>query len=270
MTVPRRLENQALALMPPGASLEEPGAAAASVALAERDGRFVVTAEGEPVVTAEGEPVVTAEGEPVSETTDEDHALDLLDARIRAQVALLAPEHIFVHAGAVALAGRAIVLPGFTFTGKTTLTRALVESGATYYSDEFAVIDAAGMVHPYPKPLSIRHRDGSGRTTETPAASLGAGTGRCPVPVGLIAVTRYAPGATLAPEPLVAGAALLALLGHTIPARTRPQQSMAALKAAVQEARAWRSDRGEAEATARAIIAEARADAAQRGATSSA
>ena len=41
------------------------------------------------------------------------------------------------------------------------------------------------------------------------------------------------------------------LLGHTIPARARPAQSMATLKAAIAGATAWRSDRGEAEDAAR-------------------
>jgi hypothetical protein len=156
----------------------------------------------------------------------------------------------------VAVGGRAVVLPGFTHTGKTTLTRALVDAGAVYYSDEFAVIDARGLVHPYPKPLSIRDPDGSGRTTETAAASLGGQTGREPAPLGLIAITEYRPGATLEPVPLSSAAAMLALLGHTIPARTRPEQSMSALRVAVAGAAAWKSDRGEAAQTARAIMAQ--------------
>ncbi len=31
-------------------------------------------------------------------------------------------------------------------TGKTTLVKAMVEAGATYYSDEFAVLDKEGLV----------------------------------------------------------------------------------------------------------------------------
>jgi hypothetical protein len=238
VTVPARLYEGARALTPPGATTFIAGENTAKVAVEERNGTLRVFAGGTPI----------------GMTEDEELALGMLDAQIRAQVALLAPEHIFVHAGVVAVDGEAVLLPGFTFTGKTTLTHALVEAGAVYYSDEFAVIDAAGLVHPYAKPLSIRRREGSGHTTETHADSLGAVTGREPVPVGLIAVTSYRPGATLDPEPLAPGAALLALLGHTIPARTRPEQAMAALKATVQVATAWKSDRGEADVAARAII----------------
>jgi hypothetical protein len=200
--------------------------------------------------------LVHCEGRLIGATSEDEMALGMIDAQIRAQVALLAPEHIFVHAGVVSVGGRAVVLPGFTYTGKTTLTRALVEAGGVYYSDEFAVIDAGGLVHPYPKPLSIRDPDASGRTTETAAAALGGATGREPAAPGLIAITSYRPRATLAPVRLSSAAAMLALLGHTIPARTRPEQSMAALRAAVQGARAWRSERGEAAQAARAIMAE--------------
>ncbi len=238
VSVPARLHAGARALMPPGATTSIAGDVAARVAIEETNGSLKVISDGTAVGATESEAL----------------ALGMLDAQIRAQVALLAPEHIFVHAGVVAVNGRAVLLPGFTYTGKTTLTHALVEAGAAYYSDEFAVLDADGLVHPYPKPLSIRRRDGSGHTTETHPESLGAVTGREPIPAGLIAVTSYRSGATLDPEPLAPGAALLALLGHTIPARTRPQQAMAALKAAVQVAAAWKSDRGEADVAARAII----------------
>lgn len=238
LRVPARLSAGARALAPPGASFSSADSQASTITVDERDGRLHVLA---------GDQVVGS-------TEDEELALGMLDAQIRAQIAVLAPEHIFVHAGVVSVGGRALIMPGFTFAGKTTLTRALIEAGAVYYSDEFAPIDARGLVRPYPKPLSVRHRDGTGRTTETAAARLGGQTGSEAIPVGLVAVISYRPGATLSPEPLAAGAALLALLGHTIPARTRPQQAMATLKAAVQGATAWKSERGEAADAAKTII----------------
>ena len=33
---------------------------------------------------------------------------------------------------------------------------ALIEAGAVYYSDEFAVVDPDGWVYPYPQPLGLR------------------------------------------------------------------------------------------------------------------
>src|SRR5436309_11058754 len=89
-----------------------------------------------------------------------DVALGLLDQQVRLHIAYTARDWIFVHAGTVAVDGRAIVLPGRSFSGKTSLVAALVQTGATYFSDEYAVVDPEGRVHPYPRPLSIRTPDG--------------------------------------------------------------------------------------------------------------
>ena len=75
----------------------------------------------------------------------------LLEYEFEMHVAEQASRRVFVHAGAVGWNGRAIVLPGQTRSGKTTLVAALVRAGATYYSDEYAVIDTQGR--------SIRIRD---------------------------------------------------------------------------------------------------------------
>ena len=60
-------------------------------------------------------------------------------------------ERVFVHAGVVGWKGHAIVIPGRSRSGKTTLVAELVKAGAEYYSDEFAVLDAEGRVHPFPE-----------------------------------------------------------------------------------------------------------------------
>jgi hypothetical protein len=82
-----------------------------------------------------------------------DVALAVLDSQLRMYVASAAPDTIFVHAGVVSHHGKAMVMPAESFGGKTTLVTALVRAGAIYYSDEFAVIDRDGLVHPYAKPL---------------------------------------------------------------------------------------------------------------------
>ena len=84
---------------------------------------------------------------------------------MRAHVALHAPDRIFVHAGR-RRAPRPRARPaGAELLGKTTLVAALVRAGATYYSDEFAPLDADGLVHPYAQPLSLR----DGRVVAQPA-----------------------------------------------------------------------------------------------------
>jgi len=191
---------------------------------------------------------VVVDDDTVVRATDPDGAVRALDAQLRATIALHAPGHVFVHAGVVALGSRAIVLPGSSLAGKTTLVAALIRRGAAYYSDEFAVLDADGLVYPYAKPLSIRGPDG--RATRTPAAALGAVSAGEPAPIGMIAVTAYRPGSDWAPQPISAGAAMLELLQNAIPARTRPEQTMACARAAVSGAEAWSTARGEAEQAA--------------------
>jgi hypothetical protein len=99
------------------------------------------------------------------------------DSAFRLAVAALAPKRIFVHAGVVAWNGAAIVLPGRSMTGKTTLVAELLRAGASYLSDEYAVLDSAGRVHPFQKPLAIR-ADSSIEQVETPPRSVGREVGK--------------------------------------------------------------------------------------------
>ncbi len=180
-------------------------------------------------------------------------AAEALAAHAEPFVAERAPGHLFVHAGVVGWKGRAIVMPGASFAGKTTLVQAWLEAGATYYSDEFAVLDRAGSVHPFARPLSVR--DGStALTRRAPAAELGAETGTTPLPIGLVLVTSYRPGARWRPRRLTAAPTLLALMRHTIAARGNPAHSMPILKQAVSSTMAFASIRGEARALVSAVL----------------
>src|SRR5947207_12547351 len=66
-------------------------------------------------------------------------------------VAEHARRRVFVHAAAVGWKGKAILIPGESMSGKTNLAAEFVRAGATYYSDEYAVLDDHGRVHPYAK-----------------------------------------------------------------------------------------------------------------------
>src|SRR5262249_9794104 len=131
--------------------------------------------------------------------------------------------------------GGAIVIPGRSFTGKTTLVAALVRAGAAYYSDEYAVLDAQGRVYPYPRRLSIRE-DGHPRPRRCTAEALGGRVGSRPLPVRLVAVTGYRPGARWRPRVLPPGHAALALLYNTVPAQRKPAAVLDALQQVVSHA----------------------------------
>lgn len=182
-------------------------------------------------------------------------ALGILDAELRMYIALHAPDHVFVHAGVVGVGERAIVLPGRSFAGKTTLVAALVQAGAEYWSDEYAVLDADGLVHPYPKPLSVRIND-TRETDEQPVESLGGRAGDRPLPVAMIAFTSYRPGAAWALRARTAGEGAVKLLEHSVAARSRPEQVLAAVRRAATGALVLEGDRGDADQAASVLLSQ--------------
>jgi hypothetical protein len=176
-------------------------------------------------------------------TASQEGLWEAFEASVRLGVAAAARRHVFVHAGVVGWQGRAILLPGRSGSGKSTLVAELLRAGATYYSDEFALIDERGRVQPFAKPLSIR--EGSATRRRTPE-ELGGTAGRAPLPIGLIAFSTYRPNGRWRPRPLSPGRGLLALIAHTVPVRGRPEASLATLRQAVSGARIVRITRAEA------------------------
>jgi hypothetical protein len=190
-------------------------------------------------------------------TRDLDRALAVLESEIRQGVAAGADRRTFVHAGVVGWRGRAIVVPGRSRSGKTTLVAELVKAGAEYLSDEFAVLDGRGRVHPFTKPLSVRGPGGCDvHARSRRAEDLG---GRCatgPLPVGLVVLAEHRPGAAWRPQRLSAGQAVLEMLAHTVPARLRPEASLRALERAVARATVVKGERGEAGELAALLLRE--------------
>lgn len=136
---------------------------------------------------------------------------------------------VFVHAGVVAVGGRALLLPGRSFVGKSSLTAALLRAGATYGSDEYAVITPDGLVHPYPRRLVIRRDGGLDRV---PAAELGADTMTGPARLHTVADLHFSDGAPWAVEPFERSRVMLSLLDNSVAATSRPIAVLDALVAA--------------------------------------
>lgn len=192
-------------------------------------------------------------------TLDRDALADALDSAIHVALAERATEWVFVHAGVVGWRGRAIVLPGTTLSGKTTLVAALLRAGAELYSDDRAVIDRQGLVHPHPRPLSVRESPGAKQRPVT-AASLGATVGARPLPVGLLVLTSFREGAVWAPRAIPAAQAMLSLLEHASALRTRPDTVLQVLRRTFVAVPAYRGPRGDAAVTARRVLALADAE----------
>ncbi len=242
------LAEGVVSALPPGASLVPSG---------NRRVRWNVVARDD------GSCDVTCGGTAVVRGVEPSRALDALETKLRHWVAEKARDRIFVHAAVVAAGGRALLVPGASRSGKTTLAAALVRAGALYYSDEYAVLDLDGRVHPYPKRLSVRI-DGGTEVVETPVAELGGVTGRAPIPVALIVLTHHVAGAAWAPRELTPAEGALGLLANTVVARTRPADSLRTLQAACRTATVLEGDRGEAQATAAALLHELGTGAARR------
>jgi hypothetical protein len=180
-------------------------------------------------------------------TRDLRHALAVLESELRQSVAARSPRRTFVHAGVVGWRGWAIVVPGRSRSGKTTLVAELIRAGASYLSDEFAVLDARGRVHPFAKPLSIRGLDGCDVHVRRPSAEeLGGQSAKAPLPVGLVVLAVHRAGAQWEPARLTAGQAVIEMLAHTVPARLRPAESLRALERAVVRAVVVKGERDEA------------------------
>ncbi len=178
-------------------------------------------------------------------STELNEVLRYLEQQLLLHVGENASDFLFLHAGVVGWQGEAILLPGSSFAGKTTLVAELVKAGAVYYSDDYALLSSDGRVHPYARDLQMRRGPGLGRSRVAPE-ELAREAGTFPLPVGQVVFTTFVDGARWKPEPLTAGRAVLAMLQHTLSAQRRPAEAMATLTSVMRTARASHSMRGEA------------------------
>ena len=158
-----------------------------------------------------------------------------------------------VHAGVVAYRGRAIVLPGASGSGKSRLVQELLRRGAEYCSDEYAIFDRTGKVHPYPRALMIRNEG----EVQHPflASELPAAVRTGPIPAGLILFLKYATGAAgLTIDALDRSDALIRLLQNCPHILAENPGVITPLQAVVAQARAWSGVRGDAEEAAVEIL----------------
>jgi len=182
----------------------------------------------------------------VRRTLELDEVVSALEYDLGLYVAEAARQLIFVHAGAVGWGGQGILIPGPTRSGKTSLVAALVRAGAVYYSDEYALLDRRGWLHPYPRPLSVRG-PGSESPRLTPVEALGGRAGEQPLPVRLVLATHYQSGAAWRPPHLTPGQGALALLQNAVSARLHAPTVLARLQQVVTRAPALGGARGDAE-----------------------
>lgn len=129
-------------------------------------------------------------GELILENFSPENIWELIDSQIRMTVGEHSKDYVFIHAGVVGWKGRAIVIPGSSFSGKTTLTAEFVKRGAIYYSDDFTILDKDGYVHPFPRKLSLRGIIDDYQQLDFAVEELGGTRGTQPIPVGVLLLTK--------------------------------------------------------------------------------
>jgi hypothetical protein len=180
-------------------------------------------------------------------------ALETLESTLRFDTAVFAREKLFVHAGVVGWQDQAIVIPGQSSSRSSTLVAALVRAGATYYSDEFAVFDAAGWVHPYPRSISLRGGE-PGCERKYVFDEAGSSPGTEPLRAGLIVVAECRAGARWRPQKMTPGQATLALLNNTVLAHTRAIEALSIFRQVTSDAMAITGTRGETHELTRSLL----------------
>jgi HprK-related kinase A len=86
------------------------------------------------------------------------------------QSATLTPKHLIFHAGVVERGGRAIIMPGASGIGKSTLSSGLAYDGWRLFSDEFGFLDyAQDQLIPYPRPVSLKNQSAAVMQAVVPA-----------------------------------------------------------------------------------------------------
>ena len=183
--------------------------------------------------------------------------LHYFDGILRITIAEYAVGRVFLHAGVVGWKGKAIIIPGNSYSGKSTLVAELVRAGAEYYSDEYAVLDEQGQVHPFARRLSMRTEPGKGKYIDNiyiTAAELGGRVGSAGIPVGWVLLTAFENNAQWNPNVLSSGKGVLEMLSQTIPIRYAPEFSLKVLKTVATHAIILKSPRFDASAFAKFFL----------------
>lgn len=184
---------------------------------------------------------------------ESDSSSRYFNSTIRAHVAARTNSWIFVHAGVVEWRGQAIILPGQSHHGKSTLVSELIRMGAGYLSDEFAILDENGLVHPFDRDLAMRY-PGDGPQVDVPPDVFGARRITDPLPVGMVLFTKFSSTGEWDPEVVSVGNGILTAVPQVIPMSFNTKFALKVLNTTFNRAIIIRSDRGEAKETAPRIL----------------
>ena len=171
--------------------------------------------------------------------------MDFFESDLDLHIAANSQYRLFIHAGAVRWKDCTVLVAGRSQTGKTTLVREFLKSGAAYYSDDFATVDHSGYLHPYPRDLSVRTQHNA---CEKLRPEEFGGVRAEPALISIVLLTEYAEDAHWKPLPISRGQGILRLLENTPSARKQPGFALDVLRNALTKAEihhGYRGDKGE-------------------------
>lgn len=148
-----------------------------------------------------------------------------------------------VHAGAILLGDRALLFPGASHSGKSSLVAELLRHEAVCFSDEYALIDGDGLVHAYPRPLLLRN--GGREQTAVLPFELNARVASSPAKVGWILSLQYEAEGSWMIKEASQSLGLLSLLRNTPHALADSPHIVRSFRRAVAGARCFEGQRGE-------------------------
>ena len=174
--------------------------------------------------------------------------------------------HTVIHSAVVEREGRALVLPGQTGSGKSTLCAALAHAGWRLLSDELTIVSQSdGRVQAVPRPISLkgasidligRHYPladmtlavddtHKGSIAYARAASDAVAAGQQSAPIGFVVFPRFIAGTELAFEPLSRAATLTELMKNTFNVGLLGADGFEALACAITHAKCYAVEYGD-------------------------
>lgn len=243
------LLRAALRGLPPGFRVSRRPVSGPQLAFRTRGGAILTTHEGRAINLGAARKRLTA----------------YVESRLESLASTQSPRFAFLHAGGVEIDGRAILLPGRSCAGKSSLVAAFVKAGARYFSDDLVPIDARLRAHPFPRPIGIRPARG-GAATRTSLKALGLEPAKRARPIALIwcgSFDSLAAASTFTPQS--AAQAFAALLAHAPGAQVRPEVIVPILAGVARTVPVFVGVRGEAREMVEAVRARLKGSSSQPG-----
>ena len=200
----------------------------------------------------------------------EGQVMPLLERQINQHLVGALGDRLLLHAGAVVDAGRAVILPATSASGKTTMAAGLVQRGYGYLTDELVILHSrTNSIVPFPKAMSLK--EGSFGLFESfgprptgpeydrvwyldPERLRPGSVVTSPTPIGWVIFPRFKDGSKTHVEPLTVGETVLGLFENTVNNARHEEKGLDRLIKIARKAPGYRLMFGDLEDACRAVL----------------